>query len=51
MWNDGTTYEGEFKDGQIDGYGTTIRKNGKKYEGNYKNNMMEGYGEFYWPDG
>ena len=30
-WDNGTTYEGEFNMGNIEGEGTMIREDGKKY--------------------
>ena len=44
-------YEGEFKDGKINGKGIYEWSDGRKYEGTWKNNNMHGAGIYTWPDG
>ena len=55
-------YEGEFKDGKMEGYGTLVYKENydvedesmvryKKYKGEFKNNKFNGYGSLYYEDG
>ena len=47
----GGTYEGEFKNNQMCGFGLLIYNDNRKYEGNWKDNKMNGKGKFIWPDG
>lgn len=42
--NDGTKYEGEFKDNLFSGKGELISNNGTSYEGEFLNNHMHGKG-------
>ncbi|KAL4445507.1 hypothetical protein ABPG74_004581 [Tetrahymena malaccensis] len=54
QYQNGDTYQGQFKDGKQHGYGTYCynqSSNGKKYEGEWVNNKMEGFGIFEWRDG
>ncbi len=44
-------YEGQMKDGNINGIGCFIFKDKRKYEGEFVNNKIEGYGILTWPDG
>ena len=44
-------YEGEMKEGNINGVGCFIFKDKRKYEGEFVNNKIEGYGILSWPDG
>lgn len=39
-------YEGQWLDGQRNGYGVFYYANGSKYEGEWKNNLKEGYAIF-----
>ena len=48
LWSDGSQYEGDFKDNNIEGYGVYIWWDGRKYSGEWKNNKMEGKGVFTW---
>ena len=50
-FNSGDFYEGEFKNGEINGFGFYIWKNKHSYEGNFINGKMHGYGIYKWPDG
>ncbi len=45
------SYEGDWFDGEKQGKGTMIWKNGDKYVGNWKNNKQDGQGNYYWADG
>ena len=45
------TYEGQMKDGNINGIGCVMFKDKRKYEGEFVNNKMEGYGILTFPDG
>ena len=47
----GDTYDGEFKDDKINGYGTYTWNNNCKYTGEMKDGEMHGKGIFTWPDG
>ena len=44
-------YEGEMKDGNLNGIGSFLFKDKRKYQGEYINNKIEGYGILTWPDG
>jgi hypothetical protein len=44
-------YEGEFKDGEINGIGKLTMVNGNKYEGEFKNGEMSGNGKYTWASG
>ena len=35
-WNDGKSYQGQFKKGKLDGWGIYDWGDGRKYEGNYE---------------
>ena len=47
----GRTYEGDFKDGKLEGQGTNTWPSGQKYEGDFKDGKREGQGTQTWPDG
>ena len=38
-------YEGQFKNGERDGWGRMIYTNGSYYQGNWSNGMLEGEGK------
>ena len=48
---DGSVYEGEFKEGLKDGYGTMKFANGNTFEGHYKDGTQEGPGTYRFADG
>ena len=50
-YNTGDFYEGEFKNGEINGYGFYTWKNKHTYEGSFLNGKMHGKGIYKWPDG
>lgn len=47
-YGDGSSYEGNWKNGQRNGYGV-YREKDYRYEGNWKNNNYNGYGRQFWP--
>ncbi len=51
--DDGTlcTYEGEFKKGIIEGFGTMTFEDGRKYVGEFVSGELDGYASVYNPDG
>lgn len=48
IWNNGTTYEGNWKNNKIDGIGTIGYANGDQYSGSFTQNKKNGYGVFTW---
>ena len=51
-WEDGSYYEGNFKDGIFDGSGVYYFADLKKtYIGDFKEANMEGFGKEQWEDG
>ena len=52
MFANGFSYQGQFKNGMIDGFGTMTDPTGRKlYEGDYVNGKMHGKGTYTFPDG
>ena len=52
VWKkEGQRYIGQFKEGEIEGFGTFEWINGDKYEGRWTANLMDGKGKFTWADG
>jgi len=49
--SDGSKYEGEFKDGILNGQGTITWSDGRKYEGEFKDGKPNGQGTITWSDG
>ena len=47
-YSNGNKFEGEYKNGQKEGYGVYYYSNGDKFEGKWKNNNKEGYGIYYY---
>ena len=50
IWNDSSSYSGEYKNGKKNGIGYYIWPDGTSYKGEWKNNNMEGFGIYYWPN-
>jgi len=50
-YNDGSVYEGMWKDGFQDGYGKFTFTNGSVYEGEWKDGFQDGYGKFTYGQG
>ena len=46
-WVDGSVYEGEFYNNNINGKGKYVWGDKRDYEGDWVNNKMEGKGIFY----
>ena len=44
-------FDGEFKEGYKNGYGTMKYQDGSKYKGMWENNCKHGKGTLYKPDG
>ena len=47
----GNCYEGEFRDGKMEGAGTYLWTDGNKYEGEVLGNRIEGRGTYMWTNG
>ena len=50
-WNDGSRYEGEYKNDKRNGYGTYTFPSGAKYVGYFVDGDFHGHGKYYWADG
>ncbi len=50
-WDNGDTYDGEWKNGLKEGFGIYQWKNGDKYQGGWMANKMEGQGELEYRAG
>ena len=50
-YDDGSTYEGEFKDGRVHGYGTYTWADGTTYAGVFDAGLPHGEGRLTWPSG
>jgi hypothetical protein len=50
-WNDGTRYEGSFRDGKRDGEGVYYYASGAKYIGSQSSDGRHGWGTYYYPTG
>eukprot|EP00521_Asterionellopsis_glacialis_P007358 CAMPEP_0195285024 /NCGR_PEP_ID=MMETSP0707-20130614/3007_1 /TAXON_ID=33640 /ORGANISM="Asterionellopsis glacialis, Strain CCMP134" /LENGTH=495 /DNA_ID=CAMNT_0040344453 /DNA_START=187 /DNA_END=1674 /DNA_ORIENTATION=- len=50
-WDDGSSYDGEWKGGRRAGLGSQTYANGRKYVGQWKRNKIHGRGVFTWPNG
>lgn len=48
---DGSKYDGNFHDGELNGLGTWYFPNGDKYVGNFRDNYSHGNGTLYYADG
>lgn len=51
VWNDGSRYEGDFKNGERNGTGVYYYNSGAKYVGEQKNGGRNGVGTYYYPNG
>ena len=51
FYDDGSVYDGDFKDGQMHGIGKMTFPNGITYEGEWSNGKENGKGTVSWPDG
>jgi len=51
IWNDGSSYEGEFKKDLRHGNGLFNWDNGESYKGEYTKDARTGIGIYQWPDG
>ena len=51
MWKDGNLYEGEIKDGMLDGKGKLTTKEGIIYEGTFHDSLNKGLGTIIYPNG
>ena len=47
-FNNGTRYEGDFKNDQREGKGIFYWNEGDRYEGEFKNDQIEGLGTMYF---
>ena len=47
-YDNGTYYQGEFKNGMRNGYGIFIYLDKSRYEGEWKNDMRQGKGKLYF---
>jgi hypothetical protein len=50
-YENGDKFEGQFKDGKFNGFGTYHFANGDKYVGEFKDDKRHGQGTFYFADG
>ena len=50
-WNDGSRYEGDWKNDKREGKGIFYWKNGDIYEGDWKNDKIYGKGIYYYNNG
>ena len=50
-YKNGAIYEGDFKDGKENGYGTTKWPDGAVYVGKFKNGLWHGQGKMRWANG
>ena len=51
IYEDGSKYDGEWKEGQKDGKGTFTASDGMKYVGEFKHGKNHGHGSLIFPDG
>jgi len=51
IWNDGSSYEGDFQKDLRHGTGFFTWKNGESYKGDYLNDIRTGSGIYRWTDG
>ena len=46
-YGDGSEYDGNFKNGKMDGQGVKTFANGNVYTGKFKDNLQHGVGQLY----
>ena len=46
-WSNGTFYEGDFKNGKMEGFGSRTFENGDSYEGEWMEDMRHGNGVYH----
>lgn len=51
LMEDGSRYEGEYKNGKRDGRGVQTWPDKARYEGTFRDGERSGYGVFTWPNG
>jgi len=51
LFNDGSSYSGEWKNGEMNGRGVFLWRNGDRFEGEWKNGLQNGQGTFAAADG
>ncbi len=50
-WKNGDMYEGTFKNGMRNGFGTMAYSDGERYSGQWKSNKQSGTGEWHSVEG
>lgn len=50
-WNNGSIYDGEYRNDLRHGHGRFMWANGESYTGDYRNDERTGKGIYLWPDG
>ena len=50
-YQDGSKYQGEFKDDEFEGIGKRIYNDGASYEGNFLKGEFHGHGIWHYPNG
>ena len=51
VWSDGSRYDGDVIDGELNGNGEYVWPDGSHYEGEFLNGNPHGMGIYSWPDG
>jgi hypothetical protein len=51
IWPDGSSYSGEWRNGQQFGRGVFVGASGQRYEGSWAYGLPDGQGIYTWPDG
>ena len=49
LWDDGSYYNGDFKNNKFEGNGTYIWTDGRNYNGSWSNNLINGVGTMSYP--
>lgn len=50
-WNDGSVYEGDWKDDKACGKGKLVHADGDIYEGDWRDDKANGYGTYHHANG